>query len=100
MLPESRADWFRLVVEGLSTTFQLDPSRITPEARIYDDLDIDSIDAVDLAARLQKDTGLRLSPEVFKAVRTVDDLVNALAAMTDGALAGGAAARVAETAGD
>jgi acyl carrier protein len=61
----------QLITEGLTSTFQLDPSRITLDATLYDDLDIDSIDAVDLAAKLQRATGTRLSPEVFKSVRTV-----------------------------
>ncbi|MCC6432438.1 MAG: acyl carrier protein [Gemmatimonadaceae bacterium] len=68
----------QLITEGLTSTFQLDPSRITLDATLYDDLDIDSIDAVDLAAKLQRATGTRLSPEVFKSVRTVGDLVTAL----------------------
>ena len=68
----------QLITEGLTSTFQLDPSRITLDATLYDDLDIDSIDAVDLAAKLQRATGTRLSPEVFNSVRTVGDLVTAL----------------------
>lgn len=67
-----------LVTEGLATTFRLDRERIVPSARLYEDLDIDSIDAVDLAARLQRETGARLSAEVFKSVRTVSDLVTAV----------------------
>lgn len=67
-----------LITDGLATTFKLDRERIVPSARLYEDLDIDSIDAVDLAARLQRETGARLSPEVFKSVRTVGDLVVAL----------------------
>ena len=68
----------QLITEGLSSTFDLDRSRITLSATLYEDLDIDSIDAVDLAAKLQRETGARLSPEIFKTVRTVGDLVNAL----------------------
>ena len=68
----------QLITEGLTSTFQLYPSRITLDATLYDELDIDSIDAVYLAAKLQRATGTRLSPEVFKSVRTVGDLVTAL----------------------
>ena len=67
-----------MISEGLATTFRLDRARITMDARLYEDLDVDSIDAVDLAARLQRETGARLSSEVFKAVRTVNDLVLAV----------------------
>lgn len=68
----------QMITEGLATTFRLERERITPDARLYEDLDIDSIDAVDLAARLQRETGARLSAEVFKSVRTVRDLVSAV----------------------
>ena len=69
---------YALIVEKLHTTFQLDPSRITLDANLYADLDIDSIDAVDLAVKLQRITGKRITPETFKSVRTVRDLVNAV----------------------
>ncbi len=68
----------QLITDGLVTTFRLDRERIVLSARLYEDLDIDSIDAVDLAARLQRETGARLSSEVFKSVRTVGDLAVAL----------------------
>jgi len=80
----SRDEILRLIADGLSSTFQLDRSRITLDANLYHDLDIDSIDAVDLAAKLQRETGTRLSPEVFKTVRTVSDLVNALHQVLNG----------------
>jgi len=56
--------------------FDLDESQIVPEARLYEDLDIDSIDAVDLVARLKEITGTRVKPEDFKSVRTVQDVVD------------------------
>ena len=69
------------VVAVLHEMFELDKSKITPEANLYTDLDIDSIDAVDLAVKLKQLTGKRLQPEVFKSVRTVQDVVNALEAL-------------------
>jgi acyl carrier protein len=69
------------VVNVLHDMFELDKSRITPEANLYTDLDIDSIDAVDLVVKLNQVTGKRLRPEVFKTVRTVQDVVDALAAL-------------------
>jgi acyl carrier protein len=59
--------------------FELDKAKITPAANLYSDLDIDSIDAVDLAVKFKELTGKRLQPEVFKTIRTVQDVVNALA---------------------
>ncbi|WP_159670113.1 acyl carrier protein [Andreprevotia sp. IGB-42] len=66
------------IAQTLVDTFETDPARISLEARLYDDLDIDSIDAVDLVVKLQKHTGKRMQPEAFKTVRTVGDVVDAV----------------------
>jgi acyl carrier protein len=63
--------------------FGLDKSKITTNANLYSDLDIDSIDAVDLAVKFKQLTGKRLQPEVFRSVRTVQDVVDALTALLD-----------------
>jgi acyl carrier protein len=62
----------------LQETFDIDAGRIKPESRLYEDLDIDSIDAVDLIVKLKPIAGKRLQPEAFKAVRTLQDVVDAL----------------------
>lgn len=59
----------------LAQLFDLDPNTITPESRLYEDLELDSIDAVDMVVHLQKKTGRRVRPEAFKSVRTVQDVV-------------------------
>ncbi|MBS0545683.1 MAG: acyl carrier protein [Proteobacteria bacterium] len=59
----------------LADGFEIDPQRVTPDAHLFDTLDLDSIDAVDLAVRLQELTGKRIKPEDFKNVRTVGDVV-------------------------
>jgi acyl carrier protein len=74
-------DIYPMLVDMLHEMFELDKSKITLDANLYSDLDIDSIDAVDLAVKLKELTGKRLQPEVFKSVRTVQDVVNALAAL-------------------
>jgi acyl carrier protein len=55
--------------------FEIPRERITLESRLYADLDLDSIDAVDLVVKLQKLTGRRFKPESFKNVGTVQDVV-------------------------
>ena len=64
--------------EVLVATFQLDPATVTPEANLFTDLDLDSIDAVELAIQLQDLTGRRVKAEEFKGVRTVQDVVEAV----------------------
>jgi acyl carrier protein len=75
----NKDDIYSWIVDVLHEMFELDKSKITLHANLYTDLDIDSIDAVDLAVKLKEETGKRLQPEVFKTVRTVQDVVNALA---------------------
>lgn len=58
--------------------FDIDPAGIVLDAQLYDDLDIDSIDAVDLMVALKEKTGKKLEPEAFKQVRTVGDIVDAV----------------------
>lgn len=69
---------FDLLRTVLIETFDIDAKQITPQARLYEDLDIDSIDAVDLIVQLKPLVGKRLQPEAFKAVRTLQDVINAL----------------------
>ena len=63
------------IVLMLEELFEVDPKEVTLEAHLYQDLDIDSIDAVDLVVELKKVTGKKISPEEFKTVRTVQDIV-------------------------
>lgn len=58
--------------------FEIDPLTVTSSAKLYEDLDIDSIDAVDLVVILKEKTGRKLDPEAFKQVRTVGDMVEAV----------------------
>ncbi|CPR15451.1 Acyl carrier protein (ACP2) [Brenneria goodwinii] len=58
--------------------FELDEDNIKPESRLYEDLELDSIDAVDMVVHLQKRIGRKISPETFKSVRTVQDVVDAV----------------------
>jgi len=59
--------------------FDVDESAISLQANLYDELQIDSIDAVDLLVQLKVITGKKISPEAFKEVRTIGDVLDALA---------------------
>lgn len=61
----------------LVKVFEIDPQDIKPEARLYEDLELDSIDAIDMIVHLQKKIGKKIKPEDFKTVRTVQDMVDA-----------------------
>jgi acyl carrier protein len=74
----TKSELFAQCVQVLHETFDIPREKVTPEARLYDDLDIDSIDAIDLLVRLKPVVGRRVQPEAFKQVRTVQDVVDAL----------------------
>jgi len=74
----TKNELFERIVTILHDSFEIDPARITPEAKLYDDLDIDSIDAVDLIVQLKPLLGRSLQPDAFKSVRTVQDIVDVL----------------------
>jgi acyl carrier protein len=69
---------FEHVASTLTELFDLERADITMESHLSDDLDIDSIDAIDLIVELKKYVGKKISPEDFKSVRTVGDIVNAV----------------------
>lgn len=69
------------VKAALVELFELEPDRITPSARLNEDLEIDSIDAVDLLDRLRRQTGHKISADDFRSVRTVGDLADAVHAL-------------------
>lgn len=77
----TKDDILARIASIMEETFEIDRSRVQPEARLYDDLEIDSIDAVDLIVQLKPLVGRRLEPEAFKSVRTVADVVDALYGM-------------------
>lgn len=64
--------------EMLETMFEIEPARVRLDADLYGDLELDSIDAVDLAIKLQEMTGKRIRPDEFRSVRTVRDVVAAV----------------------
>lgn len=69
---------YQEISQLLVSLFEIEPDQIKPESRLYEDLDLDSIDAVDMIVYLQKKTGKKIKPEEFKSVRTVQDVVDVL----------------------
>jgi acyl carrier protein len=64
--------------EILHENFGIEPARVEPATHLFEELDLDSIDAVDLAIKLQELTGRRIKPEEFRNVRTVADVIAAV----------------------
>jgi acyl carrier protein len=69
---------FRAVLVEL---FAIDPARVTLETHLYTDLEIDSIDTIDLILKVKEITGRKIQPEQFRHVRTVGHAVDAIYAL-------------------
>lgn len=61
--------------------FEVEESAVSLDADLYEELEIDSIDAVDLLVQLKQMTGKKIAPETFKDVRTIRDVLDALTAL-------------------
>ena len=74
----TKAELFSKVTEVLVDPFELEQSLIKPEARLLEDLDLDSIDGIELILKLEEQYGEKVSAERLKAARTIQDVVDAL----------------------
>jgi acyl carrier protein len=68
----------------LVADFECDPARLVPDVNLFTDLDLDSIDAVDLVVRLQQETGKKVDPESFRQIRTLRDVTTAVVRLVNG----------------
>lgn len=75
---KTKEDIYATLKDILVDMFEVEETAISPEAHLYDELDIDSIDAVDLVVKLKDITGKKIQPEEFKNARTVQDVVEAV----------------------
>lgn len=61
--------------------FELEPDRVQPSARLIEDLELDSLDAIDLAVKVEETTGLAFDEAAIRKLRTIEDVVIALEAL-------------------
>lgn len=72
------------VVEVLAEEFELDTADMVPEATIYEDLGLDSLDAVDMVVVLEKTFGMKLTDEeALRSIRTMEDLFQFLLSLQE-----------------
>ena len=74
----SQEEIFEKLKTILTDDFEIAPEKLTLDANLFEDLELDSIDAVDFAVKLQEFTEKKISPENFKQIRTVNDVVLAI----------------------
>ena len=74
----SKEEIFNKICEILEQEFEIKKSLLNPDANLFTDLDLDSIDAVDLIVKLQSKINQKVNPEDFKQIRTLQDVVDAV----------------------
>lgn len=74
----SKEEIFARLRQMMSTMFELDVEKVLPEANLFKDLNLDSIDAIDMLVELEDTTKISIDPEQFKEVRTVQDVVDVI----------------------
>jgi acyl carrier protein len=79
----SKSHIAEVLAKYLQDLFDLPTEKVILTARLSEDLDLDSIDAVDLVVKLQEYTGRKISPSEFKSVRTVGDVVDKIYAQVN-----------------
>ena len=74
----TRDEIFTHIKDILVKEFDIDATKLTLETRLVEDLDLDSIDAVDLVVKLQNIIGCKVEPDDFKQIRTLQDMVDSV----------------------
>ena len=80
---KTKQDVYNVLQQLMVKEFELDAEQIQLDANLYEDLDLDSIDAVDLVVKLRELTGKKIEPDAFKAVRTVGNVVDEVYALIE-----------------
>ncbi len=70
----TKEDITRIINNFLIEEFEIDESKINPDAHLKDDLGLESLDFVDIAVIVQKEFGITLKGEEMTAIRSLGDL--------------------------
>lgn len=78
---QTKQDIMKQTITVMQELFEIESSKLQPQARLYEDLDIDSIDAVDLLIELKRITNKEINPDQFKESKTLEDIVDVIASL-------------------
>jgi acyl carrier protein len=81
MGPPSKAEILREIQLMMKELFELEPEKVQPGTRLIEDLDLDSLDAIDLAVKVEETTGIALDEKLIRGLRTVEDVIVAVQAI-------------------
>ena len=81
---KTREEVQQKIVDILVSDFEVDAANLKPETNLFTELDLGSIDAVDLVVRIQRETGKKVNPEDFRQIRTLADVTDAVFKLING----------------
>ena len=77
----SKEELFAKIQEVLESDFEIEKDDVKMDSKLFEDLDLDSIDAVDLLSKIkQYMPGKQIDPEMFKNAKTVENVIDLLIA--------------------
>ena len=79
----SKDELFDKIKSILVNEFEIDEAAVTPAAKLGDELDMDSIDFIDLIGKTKEFIPGKINPDIFKTVKTVQDIIDALQPYTE-----------------
>jgi acyl carrier protein len=74
----SKAEILRRVQLMMKELFGLDSVRVQPDTRLVEDLELDSLDAIDLAVKVEETTGFAFDEARLRELRTIGDVIVAI----------------------
>lgn len=74
----TKEEIFAKIQDILESDFEVEKSEVTMESKMFEDLDLDSIDAVDLVVKMKQYIPGKIDPEMFKSAKTISDVVDIL----------------------
>ena len=74
----TKEEIFNTIKDILVKDFACDAAKVKIDSKLVEDLELDSIDAVDLIVKLQSTINQKVNPEDFKQIRTIQDVVDAV----------------------
>ena len=83
MEPSSKAEILREIQLMMKELFELEAARVQPAARLIEDLELDSLDAMDLAVKVEETAGLVLNEAKLRELRTIEDVIVAVEALLE-----------------
>ena len=76
----SKDEIFNKLKDILVSEFEIEEGAVTPSATLFDDLELDSIDSIDLIQKMKEfmPADTKIEPAIFKTVKNIQDVVDAL----------------------